>query len=67
MVVGGAEHKGVPFGRRGEADIGGHKLVGMNIGVDFDPALLFPCLRMSPDTFENEIGEERNGRRIDDL
>ena len=67
MVVGGAEHKGIPLGRRSEADVGGHKLVGMNIGVNFDAALLFPGLRMPPDTFENEIGEERNGRRIDDL
>ena len=39
----------------------------MNIGVNFDAALLLPGLRMPPDAFENEIGEERNGRRIDDL
>ena len=39
----------------------------MNIGVNFDAALLFPGLRMPTDAFENEIGEERNGRRIDDL
>ncbi len=67
VVVGGAEHKGVPLCRRGETNVGGHKLVGMNVGVNFDAALLFPGLRMPPDTFENEIGEERNGRRIDDL
>ena len=67
MVVGGAEDEGIPLGRRGETNVGGHKLVGMNIGVNFDAALLFPGLRMPPDTFENEIGEERNGRRIDDL
>ena len=67
MVVGGAEHEGIPLVRRGETNVGGHKLVGMNIGVNFDAALLFPGLRMPPDAFENEIGEERNGRRIDDL
>ena len=56
-----------PLGRRGEANVGGHKLVGMNIGVDFDADLLFLGFQMPTDTFENEIGEERNGRRIDDL
>lgn len=39
----------------------------MNIGVNFEAALLFPALRMPPDAFEYEIGEERYGRRIDDL
>lgn len=63
----GAEHKGITPCRRGEADIGGYKLVGMNIGMDFDAALLFPSLRMPTDAFENDIGEERNDRRIDDL
>ena len=67
MVVGGAEHEGITLGRRGYTNVGGHKLVGMNIGVNFDAALLFSGLRMPPDAFDNEIGEERNGRRIDDL
>ena len=66
MVVGGVEHEGIPLVRRGETNVGGHKLVGMNIGVNFDAALLFSGLRMPPDAFDNEIGEERKGRRIDD-
>jgi len=37
-----------PLGRRGETNVGGHKLVGMNIGVNFDAALLFPDLQMPP-------------------
>ena len=48
VVVGGAEHEGIPIGRRGETNVGGHKLVGMNIGVNFDAALLFPGLQMLP-------------------
>ena len=66
MVVGGVEYEGIPLVRRGETNVGGHKLVGMNIGVNFDAALLFSGLRMPPDAFDNEIGEERKGRRIDD-
>ena len=66
MVVGGVEHEGIPLVRRGETNVGGHKFVGMNIGVNFDAALLFSGLRMPPDAFDNEIGEERKGRRIDD-
>ena len=48
MVVGGAEDERIPLGRRGETNVGGHKLVGMNIGVNFDAALLFPGLQMLP-------------------
>ena len=61
-IVGGAEHEAVVGGSRGEADVRGYTLVGMDIGVDLNPSLLLPALRMAAHTLEDEVGEERDGR-----
>ena len=35
--------------------------------MHLDTALLLPCLRVAAYALEDEVGEERNGRGIDDL
>ena len=60
-IVGGAEHEAVVGGSRGEADVRGYTLVGMDIGVDLNPSLLLPALRMPAYTFEYEDGEQGYG------
>jgi hypothetical protein len=39
----------------------------MDVGVNLDSAFLLSCLRMAAHTLEDEVGEERDGRGINDL
>ena len=63
----GQAYEAVVGGRRREADVRRHPLVGVYVGVDLDAALLLSCLRMPPRALEDEVGEERDGGRVDDL
>ena len=66
-IVRGTQHKAVVGGCRGEADVRRNALVGVDVGMHLDSALLLPCLRMPAHTLEDEVGEQRDGRRVDDL
>ena len=39
----------------------------MDIGMYLDASFLLSCLRMPAHPLEDEIGEQRDGRRVDDL
>ena len=71
VVVGGAEHEAVVRGGR-EADVRGHSLVGMYVGVHLHATLLHATLlparlRMPAHALEDEVGEERDGGGVEYL
>ena len=57
----------VVLGSGGELDVVGYALVGMDDGVDLDAAFLPARLGIAPHTLENQVREQADGRRIDDL
>ena len=67
LIVGGLEHEAVVRGRGGESHVGRHPLVGMDVGVHLQPALLLSRLRMAPRAFEQEVREEAYCRGVYDL
>ena len=58
MVVGGC---------RREFHIARNALIAVDTGMYLHAALLLPCLGISSDALEYEVGEEANGRGIDYL
>ena len=61
-----SEHERVIGRRRSEPHVAGDTLVGVYDRVYLDAALLLSGPGMSADTLENGIGEQRNGRGIND-
>ena len=61
------EHERVVCGCRREFYVGGNALVGVYDRVDFDATFLLACLGMAPYTLEQQIGEQRYCRGVDDL
>ena len=66
-VVGRAQHEAVAGGCRGEAYVRRNALVGVDVGMDLDTSLLLPRLGMPAHPLEDEVGEQRDGRGVDDL
>ena len=65
-VMARSEHERIIGRRRSEPHVAGYALVGVYDRVYFDATLLLSGLGMSADTLENGIGEQRNGRGIND-
>ena len=66
-VIGRSEHEAVVRGSGSVLDVRGDTLIGVYVGMHLDPAFLPACLWMPSHTLEDEVGEERDGRRINDL
>ena len=64
-VMARSEHEGVVCRSRCELHVTRHTLVGAYNRMNFDAAFLLSGLRMTSDTLENGVGEQRDGRGID--
>ena len=62
----GSEHEKVIGCGRSELNVTIHALIGMDDGMNLYAAFLPPRLRMTPNTFENHIGEQRYRGRVND-
>lgn len=65
-VMARSEYERVVCRRRGELHVTRHTLVGVYHRMNFDAAFLLSGLGMASDTLDNCIGEQRDGRGIDD-
>ena len=66
-IVGRDKHEAVVGGRRREADVRRHPLVGVYVRVDLYAAFLPARFRMSPHALEKQVGEKRDGCGVYDL
>ncbi len=66
MEMAWCQHKRVVGGRGSGPYITADTLVGVYHRVDLYPAFLLSGLGMTPHTFENHVGKERNGGETND-
>ena len=66
-IVGRDKHEAVVGGRRREADVRRHPIVGVYVGVDLYAAFLPARFRMPSRALEKQVGEQRDCRGVYDL
>ena len=66
-LVGRDKHEAVVGGRRREADVRRHPLVGVYVRVDLYAAFLPARFRTPPHALEKQVGEKRDGCGVYDL
>ena len=62
-----AKHEMVMCGRRSELNVTRYALIAMDARMHLYTAFLLSCLGIASHALEYEVGEEADGRRIDDL